>query len=942
MRAPHCNTLIGIGIALLIGQASLAQKAPVPVDENRVVLLSDTHIDSRGLTRGQFASVEDFKQCVQQVLDMDPRPAAVLLLGDLTEDSSAESFNRFRELLVPWDTAGIRYHLTLGNHDRADVFFKVFPEYRNKTAVPSGGVSCLIELPLADFVLLETAGIGSPDWFGGVKEKDKEWLNSVLKRPGDKPLFVCGHHPIDRNPADTDLRQAGAFQAWIYGHNHVAGAKRTADGLQTVGLPSSSFPTNTRAYAVLDMSKKDGQAEFRFTLASPDPASKEQGRLVTRWVAEEPAPGLIPWPAELRRTSGEFVLTDKTVLVAPADRSQEALLLATPLRRATGLPLPIIVPAQSKREEGCISLCAGAAGALGPEAYELTVTEKRIVITAATAAGHFYGTRTLLQLLPPQAATGRRPEAGKPVRWAVPGVEIKDRPRFAWRAFMLDESRHFHGLDAVKRSIDEMAALKMNVFHWHFIDGTGWRLEIKRYPKLTTLGAVSRGSGTGDIPAHVKAAEGGRYFYTQEEAREIVAYAARRHVRVVPEIEVPGHADAALRAYPEWSAAGVFDVTQPAVVEAVKHIVDEMLALFPDAVIHTGGDEVDYKAWETAPTIRAAMAARGLTNSAPLQAEFTATLATHIAGKGRRMMYWADALEQIPPEKGVILQFWRGDPALITEAVSRGYDLVNSFHVFTYLDYHYASLPLRRAYDFEPVPPGLTPAQQARIKGLGAQAWGEVMPTRFRCEQQIFPRLAALAEVAWTPPNRKDYNRFVKRLAVQERRWDLVGIQYARDRSRTVEQEWDEVLSGEKIGGWTPSEIGLGKSRYDSVRGHDSRLDVTRFIRGPGRYRVGFAATGGADSLHVRLVELNENGQAVASDWGGFGGASFRPGKRGGDAHVFELAVPAVKEGASYELRMNRFGLKGSDTSGDIFIKKVGDVQPAYREGPEPERISPR
>jgi hexosaminidase len=653
--------------------------------------------------------------------------------------------------------------------------------------------------------------------------------------------------------------------------------------------------------------------------------------------SEEPALGLIPWPTELRRTAGEFVLTDKTVVVAPADRYQEALLLATPLRRATGFPLKIILPPTGAIKEGCIVLCAGAPDALSPEAYQLTVAAEEVVITAATAAGHFYGTQTLLQLLPPQASAGRRPEAGAPVRWAVPGVAIKDRPRFSWRSFMFDESRHFHGMAAVKRYIDAMAALKMNVFHWHFIDGTGWRLEIKRYPKLTSRGAVSRGSGHGDIASSVKASEGGRYYYTQEEAREIVDYAARRHVRVIPEIEVPGHADAALGAYPEWSAAGVFDVTQPAVVEAVKRILDEMLDLFPDAVIHTGGDEVNYAAWEKAPSIRAAMSARGLTNSAPLQAEFTAELANYIAGKGRRMMYWADAMEQIPPEKSVILQFWRGNPALITEAVSRGYDLVNSFHVSTYLDYHYASLPLKKAYSLEPVPPGLTLEQQKHVVGIGAQAWGEVMPTRFRCDQQIFPRLAALAEVAWTPADRKDYDRFLSCMAAQERRWDLAGIQYARGRTQPLEEEWKEVLSGEKIGGWTPSQVGRGTSRYEAAAAHDHRLDVSRFIRGPGRYRVGFAATGGTQPLNVRLVELGENGMAVACDWGGFSGASFAAGKRGGDSHVFELVVPVVKTGASFELRMNWFGLKGQDSAGDIFIKKVGDVQPVYREAPESE-----
>ncbi|MFA7171810.1 MAG: family 20 glycosylhydrolase [Kiritimatiellia bacterium] len=531
--------------------------------------------------------------------------------------------------------------------------------------------------------------------------------------------------------------------------------------------------------------------------------------------------GLIPWPTELRCTAGEFILTDKTKLVAPPERSQEALQLAMPLRRATGFPLPIIVSTQGKCEDGCIVLCSDAGRELGAEAYELTVTAEKIVITAGTAAGHFYGTRTLLQLLPPQAAAGHRAEAGKPVRWAVSGIEIKDSPRFTWRAFMLDESRHFHGLTTVKRYIDEM------------------------------------------------------------------------------------------------------------------------LDLFPDAVIHTGGDEVSYVTWETAPSIQAAMSARGLTNSAPLQAEFTAKLATYIAGKGRRMMYWADALEQIPPEKSVILQFWQGDPALITKAVSRGYDLVNSFQVSTYLDYNYASLPLKKAYSLEPVPLGLTPEQQKRIVGLGAQTWGEFIPTRFRCDQQTFPRLAALAEVAWTPPDQKDYRRFVSCLTAQERRWDLAGIQYARGRAQTVEEDWKEVLSGEKVGCWTPSQVGLlgVKSRYRAYPAHDYRLDVSSFIRGPGRYRIGFAVTDGAHSLHVRLVELSENGQAVACDWGGFSGASYAVGKYSDDSYVFDLVVPDVRTGASYELRMNWFALKISNTSGEIFIKNTGDLQPVYHEGPASERV---
>ncbi|MCE9613862.1 MAG: beta-N-acetylhexosaminidase [Lentisphaerae bacterium] len=650
---------------------------------------------------------------------------------------------------------------------------------------------------------------------------------------------------------------------------------------------------------------------------------------------------IIPWPADLRRAHGEFTLNAHTVIAAPSALYGEAYLLAEPLRKATGYAIPIVVPPLGEPVSGTIHVRQASTGdRVSGDGYRLSVSPTGVVIEAATAAGCFYGTRTLLQLLPPEAAAGKRPPAGRAVRWAAPAVDVCDAPRFPWRSFMLDEARHFHGLAAVKRYVDQLAALKMNVLHWHLTDNEGWRLEIKRYPRLTSVGARSPGAGVGDIAANA-AAGMTRYYYTQEEARELVEYAARRHVRVVPEIEMPGHAGAALQAYPEWSAAGVFDTTQPAVREALTNILDEVLAIFPDPVIHTGSDEVNYKEWETAPSIRAAMAARGLKDAAPLQAEFTRFMAAQLAARGRRMLYWADAREQIPAEKRAILQYWRGDPALMAEAIGRGYDLVNSDNGPTYLDYSYAMLPLQKAYAFEPIPAGLDPALHQHVLGLGCQSWGEFTPTLFRRDYQVFPRIAAHAEAGWSPKESKDYAAFLERLKGQEARWDLAGIQYARGCEKPQADIWDDAMAGVKLASWTPDQVGAGTSPYRADDGNWHAYDATPVVSAPGRFRVAFVPTGGASGLRVRVVEMLENGRAVASDWGGFVGGAYECGKHGAGAPLFDLVVCTFTPGATYTLRANFFGRKGTDSSGDIFIKNVGDLQPVYVESPEPTRLPP-
>jgi hexosaminidase len=638
--------------------------------------------------------------------------------------------------------------------------------------------------------------------------------------------------------------------------------------------------------------------------------------------------GLVPLPVELQRLEGTFLVDQSTVVAAPQELFSEAELLAEPLRRATSFPIPVVLPSKGKPTPGTILFrqsSGKAAEVTG--SYLLTVSPKLVTIDAGTPAGHFYATRTLLQLLPPQAATAKQPSVGEKIQWTLPCLKIRDRPRFQWRSLMIDEARNFNGLDCMKTMINEMAALKMNVLHWHLTDSEAWRLEIRRYPKLTSVGGRFPGKKTGFIPPQNPKDQPKRYYYTQAEARELIEYAARRHVQIVPEIEMPGHSTAMIRSYPEWGAGDtkILDTSNPEAVRAMTEILDEVMALFPSTVIHTGGDEVNFKSWATAPSIQAAMKKKGLKSPESLQQAFTTTMAKYISSKGRRMIYWADSKDQIPDEKTAILQFWHGDPSLITHAISQGYDLINSWNRHTYFDYSYGRLPLERAYEFDPIPAGLKPQWHKHILGAGCQAWAEFIPTSLRLEYMVFPRLAAFAEVGWTPVERKKYSDFVDRLKFQERRWDLAGIRYAPGRDISSKVLIDGVKSrGKKVGTWTPDQLRICSSPYAITAENNHDLDITDFVDEAGRIQVVFVPTGGEVGLHVRQVELLEDGIAIAGDVGGFGGTNLPKIQ-----HVFDLPLSRVKPGSTYTLRANYYVLKGKKkiSSGDIYIRNVGGRQ---------------
>ncbi len=510
--------------------------------------------------------------------------------------------------------------------------------------------------------------------------------------------------------------------------------------------------------------------------------------LMATATAQEATRTVIPLPLRVTKLEGSFVLDAKTQVIYTDGRAkQSAEMLAQALRPATGYLLP--VKTGEVGPNAIVLRIKGSDQSLGKEGYAMTIGTNGIVIRAPETTGLFYGWQSLLQLLPPEIVAKKKVDG---VVWFVPAMDIMDKPRFAWRAFLLDSARHFRKVDTVKGLIRQMAHLKMNVFHWHLTDDQGWRIEIKKYPMLIEVGSKR---------------EGHEGYYTQEQIKEIVQYASDRHITIIPEIEMPGHASAAVASYPElgtkheqievptrWGKLpSCFNPADEDVYRILSDILDEVAELFPGEVIHIGGDEVRFDHWKQSNEVKSLMKREGLKTLADVQLYFTNRISWLIKQKERRMMGWNDIMGDdlhgflkdgqtakagtLSPD--TIVHFWKGDQVLAEKAIKTGHDVVNSWHSFTYLDYSYKSIPLKKAYDFDPIFKGLDPKYHNKIKGLGCQMWGEHIPTIARLEHQVYPRLAAYAEVGWTQPEQKSFPDFSKRLSIQFRRWDLEGIRYA-------------------------------------------------------------------------------------------------------------------------------------------------------------------
>ncbi len=504
---------------------------------------------------------------------------------------------------------------------------------------------------------------------------------------------------------------------------------------------------------------------------------------------------LLPEPMRSEAGHGEFRFDRGTRIVADESSSDVAVWLQGALRPATGLPL-----GQAASETGSSSgaVILAIVPDLAHEAFRLAVTPERIRIEGGDPAGVFYGCQALLQLMPP--AVFRRSLVAD-VDWAASAVTISDRPRYGWRGVMLDVARHFMPKHDVLRFIDLLAMHRLNVLHLHLTDDQGWRVEILRYPRLTTHGAGRQESQVGpgpDAPTDGRPHGG---FYSQDDIREIVAYAAARFVTVVPEIDSPGHVQAAIAAYPELGITGEpLDVlTRWAInpnvlrineytVQFFLNVFDEVMELFPSPYISVGGDECVKDQWIADAQTQQLMAGLGLADEDALQSWYLHRLAAHLSAHGRTMIGWDEILAGGPPP-GAIIASWRGLSGAMV-AAKGGHDVISCPDDVVYLDYrqsdsasepipHGFAVSTRDVYAFDPVPPGLTEDEAKHVIGGQANLWTEHIDSPRTVDYYAFPRLCALAEVLWSDGER-DYDDFEPRLEHHLRRLEAVGVEYRR------------------------------------------------------------------------------------------------------------------------------------------------------------------
>jgi hexosaminidase len=511
---------------------------------------------------------------------------------------------------------------------------------------------------------------------------------------------------------------------------------------------------------------------------------------------------IIPQPVSMEVNDGYFQIGPETRIVAENEAAAEASKLIDALAPALGFKLSL--DDSSQRRRGSISLRLDEdLSELGDEGYSLRVTPRRISIRAKEPAGLFYGIQTLRQLLAEQVFSKTKVEG---VQWKVPCVRITDYPRFGWRGLLVDPARHFIPKHDLLRFIDIMALHKFNSLQIHLTDDQGWRIEIKRYPKLTEVGAwmdfteMRRGRGA---EGSGNKRPGG--FYSWDDIREIVKYAAERYINILPDIEMPAHTGAAIVSYPEiglypeklsalpvekrWFANERVLAPRPKTVEFMQNVLTEVMELFPSEYIHIGGDEANIEHWKSSEEMQTLKRKLGLKDEAELHSWFIKQMDSFLTSRGRRLVGWDEILQGgLAP--GATVMSWRGQQGGIT-AANTGHDVVMAPTSHTYFDYYQGpsecepkaiggNLPLEKVYGFEPIPQGIAPEKAGHVLGVQGQLWGEYISTEEHREYMAYPRAVALAEVGWSPKTVKDYEDFLARLKCHLKRLDAAGINYRK------------------------------------------------------------------------------------------------------------------------------------------------------------------
>ncbi len=508
---------------------------------------------------------------------------------------------------------------------------------------------------------------------------------------------------------------------------------------------------------------------------------------------------VIPLPMEITHSPGTFTLTRGTVIQTDKKTRSTGDFLAGILEPATGYRLKVLKRKSSGNSIIKLNIDKNL-NKLGKEGYTLSVATNQITISSIDSAGVFYGCQTLRQLLPYEIFSDSIVSG---INWTVACVNIKDSPRFVWRGMMLDVARHFFPKEDVKKFLDYLAMYKMNRFHWHLTEDQGWRIEIKKYPKLTKIGGWRKETIIGHLNDKPKKYDGKRYggFYSQDDVREIVDYAKKLHINVVPEIEMPGHESAAIAAYPEigctkkpievatrWGIhPNLFNVDE-STFDFLEDVLTEVMELFPDEYIHVGGDEARKNQWKSNSNVQKRMKELGIKNEHELQSYFITRIEKFLNKHGKRLIGWDEILEGGLAPNATVMS-WRGIKGGIA-AAQAGHDVVMSPGTHCYFDHYQTkdkkSVPLaiggytslEKVYSYEPVPEKISKDKHKHILGAQANVWTEYIPNFETVELRIFPRICALSEVNWSPAKKRNWTDFKKRIKSNRKRLDMKKVNY--------------------------------------------------------------------------------------------------------------------------------------------------------------------
>ena len=490
---------------------------------------------------------------------------------------------------------------------------------------------------------------------------------------------------------------------------------------------------------------------------------------------------IIPEPVKASLNDGVFFLSQKTTIQADLLSAGNSEYLKQVLAIQYGLNLAFEESPQDNKGKSSIILKTSNEKDLNnSEKYSLLVSKENIIISATSSVGVFYGIQTLLQLIPHKTLK----EDKISLEVSIPCVSIEDFPRFKWRGFMLDESRHFFGKKQVKKILDLMALLKLNTFHWHLTDDQGWRIEIKKYPLLTEIGSKREGTITSQrflrsnqkIKAPIDEIPVSGY-YTQQDIRELIQYATERFITIIPELDFPWHTTAALAAYPELSCTGgpfkvstrfgihkdVLCIGKEKVFEFIQNVLNEIIEIFPSNIIHIGGDEAPNRRWKKCLDCQARIKDESLGSVDNLQVYFTNRITDYLGSKGKRIIGWNEILNDDLIDNA-LCQYWINHFDKVLEHIRKGREVVMSEMKALYFDYPYRLIPLHQTYNYDPIPSNLEEKFHKNILGLEACLWTEYVKNKDKLEWQTFPRLIAVAETGWTPKNNKDFESFLRRL----------------------------------------------------------------------------------------------------------------------------------------------------------------------------------